>query len=132
MEIFEKARELANLLLESDEGQKYTSAKYIFDSNLESHQKLNEYNRCRDKFNEKMQLGYESEEEFEKQRKQLNEIATEIKKDKIISDFFKAEKDFNNLVSNVMSLFNSTLNGEMEQEKKGCCSGGCGGCSGCN
>ncbi|WP_250277953.1 YlbF family regulator [[Clostridium] colinum] len=128
--LFEQARELAKNLLETNQGKKYQEAKYIFEGDDEAVGMLQEYgNKTRD-FQMKMQRG-ESGEEFENAKQELNNLVAEMKKNSIITELFKAEGEFNQMVASVMDIFNATLTGESE-EQGGCCSGGCGGCTGCH
>ena len=127
--LFEQARKLAENLLETNEGKRYQEAKYIFEGDDESVNKLQEYGKMRQAFEMKMKRG-EAGEAFETAREELNQMITEIKENEIIRNLFQAEEQFNAMVSNVMEIFNATLIGESE-ESGGCCgSGGCGGCSG--
>ncbi len=128
--LFEQARNLAENLLETNEGKRYQEAKYIFEGDDESVQKLQEYGKMRQDFQMRMQRG-ETGEAFEEAREELNKMIAEIKENEIITNLFKAEEQFNIMVSNVMEIFNATLIGETEESGGGCCgSGGCGGCSG--
>lgn len=125
---FEKARELAEQLLETPEGKKYTDAKYIFEGNEEAVAMLQQYNHKSQALQSMMQAG-NSGEELEKNRAELTEHITTMKKNDIITEMFKSEEVFNSLVNNVMNIFNQTLIGEQEQEG---CGGGCGSCGGCH
>ncbi len=127
--LFEQARELAKNLLDTKEGKKYQEAKYIFEGDDESIAMLQEYGKKTQEFQMKMQKG-ESGESFEEAREELNSLVVEMKKNDIITELFKAEGEFNQMVGSVMDVFNATLVGESQEQ--GCCSGGCGGCSGCH
>lgn len=129
--LFEQARELAKALLDTKEGKKYEEAKYIFEGDDDSIAMLQEYAKRTQDFQMRMQKG-ESGEEFENARQELNNLVSQMKENNIITDLFKAEGEFNQMVASVMDIFNATLMGE-SQEAGGCCgSGGCGGCSGCH
>ena len=129
--LFEQARELAKALLDTKEGEKYEEAKYIFEGDDDSIAMLQEYAKRTQDFQMRMQKG-ESGEEFENARQELNNLVSQMKENNIITDLFKAEGEFNQMVASVMDIFNATLTGE-SQEAGGCCgSGGCGGCSGCH
>lgn len=129
--LFEQARNLAENLLETNEGKKYQEAKYIFEGDEESVSMLNEYGKMRQDFQMRMQKG-ESGEDFENAKNELNQMVSEIKQNQIITELFKAEEDFNKMVVRVMDIFNATLMGESEQNSGCCGSSGCGGCSGCH
>ena len=129
--LFEQARELANALLETKEGKKYQEAKYIFEGDSESIEMLQEYAKKTQDFQMRMQRG-EAGPEFENAREELNKFVMQMKENTIITELFKAEGEFNQMVSSVMDIFNATLMGESEQQGGGCCGGGCGGCCGCH
>ena len=129
--LFEQAREFANNLLETKEGKKYQEAKYIFEGDDESIAMLQDYGKKTQDFQMKMQRG-ESGEAFEQAREELNQLVSQMKENTIITELFKAEGEFNQMVASVMDIFNATLMGESEQQQGGCCSGGCGGCTGCH
>ena len=127
--LFEQARNLANNLLETKEGKKYQEAKYIFEGDDESIDMMQEYAKKTQDFQMRMQRG-DAGVEFENAREELNELVMKMKENSIITELFKAEGEFNQLVASVMDIFNAMLIGESEE--KGCCSGGCSGCSGCH
>lgn len=128
--LFEQARELAKALLETKEGKKYEEAKYIFEGDDEAVAMLQEYAKQTQDFQMRMQRG-DAGPDFENAREELNKLVTQMKENTIITELFKAEGEFNQMVGSVMDIFNATLMGQSE-EQGGCCSGGCGGCSGCH
>ncbi|MDE6181872.1 MAG: YlbF family regulator [Eubacteriales bacterium] len=129
--LFEQARTLAENLLNTPEGKKYQEAKYIFEGDDVAINKLQEYAKMRQNFQIRMQRG-DAGEDFENDRQNLNKMIEDVKSDEVISNLFKAEEIFNQMVSSVMDIFNATLIGESEEAQGGCCNSGCGGCSGCH
>ena len=123
--------ELAKALLDTKEGKKYEEAKYIFEGDDDSIAMLQEYGKRTQDFQMRMQKG-ESGEEFENARQELNNLVSQMKENDIITELFKAEGEFNQMVASVMDIFNATLMGESAQAGGCCGSGGCGGCSGCH
>lgn len=130
MEIFQMARDLANALLESEQGIKMQETQFIFDGNEEARQKLLDYNTYRETISYKAQSGELNEEEIKAESGKLSIMIEDLKKNHIINDMIIAEGNFNNLVNQVMGIFEGTLKGESTES--GGCSGGCGGCSGCH
>ncbi len=130
MNVFEQARELANSLLESEQGKKMKETQYIFDGNEEARQQLLDYNSYREAINTRVQSGELSEDEMKAEAKKLREMLTELKKNPIINDMVVAEGNFRMLVDRVMNIFNFTLSGEDVSEEG--CNGQCSGCSGCH
>lgn len=129
MTIFEQARDLANALLESEQGKKMKETQYIFDGNEEARQQLLDYTNYREAINTRIQSGELSQEEMKSEAKKLQEMITELKKNPIINDMVIAEGNFRTLVDQVMNIFNSTLTGDIPEEG---CNGQCSGCSGCH
>ncbi len=129
MTVFEKARDLANSLLESEQGKKMKETQYIFDGNAEARQQLLDYTNYREAINTRVQSGELTEEEMKSEAKKLQAMITELKKNPIINDMVVAEGEFRAVVNRVMSIFNSTLSGEIDE---GGCSGQCSSCSGCH
>ncbi len=129
MTIFEQARDLANALLESEQGKRMRETQYIFDGNDEARQQLLDYNNYRDAINTRLQSGELSEDEMKAEGKRLQEMIAELKKNPIINDMVIAEGNFSALVDQVMNIFNATLTGDIPE---GGCNGHCSGCSGCH
>ena len=129
--IYEMARELAYAVLSSDEGKKVAETRYIFDNNEEARQKLLDYNTYREAVNMRVQEGSISEEELKAEGSKLSQMIAELKKNSIINDMVQAEGEFNAVINRVMTIFQSTITGECDDEDCGC-TGSCGSCSGCH
>lgn len=127
MDVFEKARELGNMLLETKEGKKFNDKKYILNANEDSKQKLYEYNQYREMVYHKINSDSISEEELAEEQERLKEKIAEVTADPIISDMLRAEDEFTYLVNSVMNVLRATIEGEDEEG----CSGNCSGCHGC-
>lgn len=128
-EIFDKARDLAEMLLETEEGKAMNDAKFVFDGDEEAQNMLNQYSIYRNSVQQRVQDGTITQEEFEKENEVMAEKIKELQANKVISDLFIAEQNFNHVINHVMNVFNATLAGEPEV---GGCGGSCGGCSGCH
>lgn len=128
MDVFEKARELGNLLLETPEGKKLNDKKYIFEGNEESQRKLFEYSRYREAVQVKIHSGELSEEDLKVEQENMKKKIDEVTADPIISDMLKAEEEFSALVNQAMNVLRATIEGESE----GGCSGSCSSCGGCH
>ncbi len=129
--IYEMARELAYAVLSSDEGKKVAETRYIFDNNEEARQKLLDYNTYREAVNMRVQEGSISEEELKAEGSKLSQMIAELKKNSIINDMVQAEGEFNAVINRVMTIFQSTITGECDDEDCGC-TGSCSSCSGCH
>ena len=129
MEIYNKARELAEMLLETEEGKAMADAKYIFDGNQEAKKMLFDYSQYRDSVQVRMESGALSQDEFQKETEKMNEMIKNLREDPIIGEMIRTENEFNKLVNQVMNVFKATIMGNNED---GGCSGSCGSCSGCH
>lgn len=129
--IYDMARELAYAVLSSDEGKKVAETRYIFDNNEEARQKLLDYNTYREAVNMRVQEGSISEEELKAEGSKLSQMIAELKKNSIINDMVQAEGEFNAVINRVMTIFQSTITGECDDEECGC-TGSCSSCSGCH
>ena len=130
MSIYDKARELANELLLTEEAKKFIEMKYILSGNLESKDKIKRFTEL----SKYIRGGSLSEEELSEKQDALNSLVEDIKRDPVLRDYTIAENEFSNLINSVMSVFNETLFEDLKdeiEEGSGCSSGGCGGCSGC-
>lgn len=128
MNPFEKARELGNLLLETEEAKKLNGKRYIFESDEQAQRKLFEYSRQRDELQMKIHSGALSKEEIADEQEKLKKKAGEVMLDPVIRDMFAAEEEFSALVDQVMDILRATIDGSAE----GGCTGRCSGCSGCH
>lgn len=129
--IYDQARELAYAVLSTDEGKRVAETRYIFDNNEEARQQLLDYNTYREAVNMRVQEGTISQEEMKAEGSKLSEMIAELKKNPIINDMVQAESEFNAVINRVMTIFQSTITGECEDEA-GYCSGSCSSCSGCH
>ncbi len=129
--IYEMARELAYAVLSTDEGKKVAETRYIFDNNEEARQKLLDYNTYREAVNMRVQEGSISEEELKAEGSRLTQMIAELKKNTIINDMVQAESEFNAVINRVMTIFQSTITGECDDDGCGC-TGSCSSCSGCH
>lgn len=127
--VFEEARKLADMLLETDEGKALNDARYIFEGNEEAQNMLNEYSIYRQSIQLKANNDEISDEELEKENEKIAARIKELQQNEVIRDLFVAEQNFNNIVNHVMNVFNATLAGS---ENIGGCSGSCSTCGGCH
>lgn len=128
MTVFEMARELGNMLKETQEYKRLSGARYIFDGDEEAKRSMSDYVNLRDSIKMRMESGNFSKEDFEEESKKLNKMAEELKKQPVIGELINAENRFNSLANQVMDILRQTITGDEE----GSCGGNCSGCSGCH
>ncbi len=128
---FEKARELGELLLQSELGNNLSEARTVYKNDSSAQEKMSEFTAYENNIRESMNKGVISEEEVQKATKKLTDMATELKKDPVIGGLVFAETEFNIFVNQVMDVLKMTITGEPIESSGGCsgCSGG--DCSGC-
>ena len=103
--VFDKARDLATALLESEAGKKVNDARYIFDGDEEAQKQLFEYSNFRTTLETGIQNGSLSEEEIDAQVKILDQMGAELNKNQVVADMVRAEDQFNKFVGQVMNVF---------------------------
>jgi cell fate (sporulation/competence/biofilm development) regulator YlbF (YheA/YmcA/DUF963 family) len=130
MTVYDNARKLAEELLETEIGKKYTDAKFVFDNNEEAKQKLREYNDFRESKMRAMKADRLSASEIDEAKEQITAMANELRANEVINEMVLAENQFNYFVQNVMNVFNATLTGNMSEDSG--CTGSCGSCGGCH
>ncbi len=128
--IFEKTREIATLLLSTDEGKALNDARYIFEGDNTAQMLMSNYSLYRQNVQNRMADGSLSEEELEKENEVLAAKIKELQENEVIKQYFIAEQNFNNIVNHVMNVFNATIAGEADFA--GGCSGSCATCGGCH
>ncbi len=128
--IFEKTREIATLLLSTDEGKALNDARYIFEGDNMAQMLMSDYSLYRQNVQNRMAEGSLSEEELEKENEVLAAKIKELQENEVIKQYFIAEQNFNNIVNHVMNVFNATIAGEADFA--GGCSGSCSTCGGCH
>lgn len=128
--IFDKSRELANLLLETDEGKALNDARYVFEGDSTAQQMMSDYSIYRQNVANRMEDGSLSKEEIEKENDILAAKIKELQENEVIKQYFIAENNFNNIVNHAMNVFNATIAGD--DFLNGGCSGSCSTCGGCH
>ncbi len=128
---FDKARELAEMLLDSAQGKKMTDARYIFESDEDAKAQLLNYTNYMQAVQMRVGEGNLSQEEINKESDKLREMRSKLQENPVINDMVAAESDFNMFVNHVMSVFQATLQGDPEGGDGGC-TGSCSTCGGCH
>lgn len=129
--VFDKARELAEMLLESEQGKRMNETRYIFECNEAARAELLNYTNYMQAAQMRIGEGGLSQEETDKETQKLREMRKRLQANPIINDMVAAESDFNLFVNHVMSVFQATLQGDPEGADSGC-TGSCSTCGGCH
>ncbi|MFV0504696.1 MAG: YlbF family regulator [Lachnospirales bacterium] len=127
---FDKARELGEMILASEQANTLSEATIIFQNNPEAKAKMDEYNKYQADVRNSMQSGELSKEEITKMTQRLTEMAVNLKQDEIVGGLVFAENEFNGFVNQVMSVLKVTIMGD-ENKINECTQGDCSSCKGC-
>ena len=124
-ELILKAQELAELIKTSKEYLLAKETEEIQQNDEKAQEMIMAYNEKRRDIAVKMQCGQMSEEETESLRKEINEAFEELMAYDVIKNYVEAQRDFEILNQQIMSIISGAVNG-------GGCGGSCSSCSGCH
>ena len=130
--VFEMARALGEELQKTPQVEALLAAKEAYEKDPGIAKLVEEYTKMHYEFEAKMQAGgipVEEQREFNEKMKAKGEA---IRTNKLASDLFVAEQNFNNFMNSVFSIITATLTGEEPEAAGGCdpsccssCGGGC-------
>ena len=130
--IFEMARALGEELQKTPQVEALVAAKAAYESDPEIAKLVEEYTKLHYDFEAKMNAGGISIEEQRTFNEQMKAKGEAIRTNKLASDLYVAEQNFNNFVNSVFNIITATLTGEEPEQGGGCdpsccssCGGGC-------
>ncbi len=126
MTVIEKARELGEAILNSEQMKAYKEAEAVQKADEASQQAMSEFNLNRLNLARDMQNGKISREDAVAKNNEAYEAL--LKKAPLIGDYVEKKKEFDGLVNQVNQIINFYITGSTG----GGCSGSCSTCSGCN
>lgn len=127
--VYELARNLGEELLKTPQVEALLEAKKAYEESPEIATAVEEYTRLHQEFEAKMQSGGISAEEQKAFSEDMAKRGQEIRNNKIASDLFAAETNFNNFMNSIFTIVTSTLTGE-EPAQNGCSPSSCASCGG--
>lgn len=127
-EIFEKARELGQAIIESEEFKALKAAEQAQENDEEALALLKEYSDVRSKLAEEIRKGDVSEERTAEIREELEEAYERMTTNDIITAYINAQRTFQAVIDQMNSILSFHITGQMP----GGCSGSCSSCSGCH
>ena len=89
-----------------------------------------EYTKMHEEFQAKMQAGGITPEEQKSFSEEMKKRGEFIKNNKLASDLYVAEMNFNNFVNSVFNIVTATLAGEEPEQAGGCSPSACASCGG--
>lgn len=126
-EVFEKARELGEAILRSDE---YITMKAIEEKAMQNEvasKAMEMYQDARRKLEEAMKQKTPNVAEMKRLSDELNAYQEKMREITEVTELTRARENFSNLVSQVNQVLKFLITGEIEDEKG--CGGGCDRCS---
>lgn len=128
--VYELARTLGEELLKTPQVEALMAAKNAYESDDEIASAVEAYTKLHEEFEAKMQTGGISADEQKAFAEDMAKRGEEIKNNKVASDLFTAEMNFNNFMNSVFSIITSTLTGEEPEQGGGCSPSSCSSCGG--
>ncbi len=125
-EIFEKARELGEAIIESKEYQELKKAEAEQENDAEAMKLLQDYSILRSKLAEEIQKGDVSEERMNSIRAELEEAYEKVTENDHITAYINAQRMFQAIIDQMNSIISFHITGKMP----GGCSGSCESCGG--
>ncbi len=125
-DIFTKARELGNMLTESELYERLSKARDAFDNDMEAREILFGYNECERRVQKLISEGGKDQQAFREANAALGEAVKKLEKNEVIKELINLESRFRNMTNQVINIIKATALGEEA------CSGSCSDCSGCH
>ncbi len=126
-EILEKAKELGQLLAESNELKHFKALETVFYGDEKAQEVLDHYQTRRDEITKKMHESDMTPEALRGFQEELRSCMALLTENKVVNDYLEAKSKFNQLITQVNSIISFCVEGEQEG-----CSGSCSSCSGCH
>ncbi len=125
MDIFEKTRELGEMIQESEEMKRMKLAESVQAEDQEAQELFGEFNLKRMNLAKDMQEGKISQEEaVKKNNEAFNEM---VEKSSAIKDYIDAKREFDQMISKINGILNYYITGVDPS-----CTHDCSTCSGCH
>lgn len=125
-EIFEKARELGEAIIESKEYKELKAAELKQENDEEALALLKEYSDVRTRLGAEIQKGDVSEERIAEIREELEEAYSKMTTNDTITAYINAQRTFQAVIDQMNNILAFHITGKMP----GGCSGSCSSCGG--
>jgi cell fate (sporulation/competence/biofilm development) regulator YlbF (YheA/YmcA/DUF963 family) len=127
-EIFEKARELGEAIIESKEYKELKAAELAQENDEEAMALLKEYSEVRSRLAEEIQKGDVSEERIAEIREELEEAYQKMTTNDLITAYINAQRTFQAVIDQMNNILSFHITGQLP----GGCSGNCSSCNECH
>lgn len=128
MEIFDKARELGEAIVNSDEYKALKLAEAKQEQDDEAMKLLQEYSAVRRELGDEINKGDVGEERMNEIREAVEAAYEKVTSNDIIADYINAQRTFQAILDQMNTIISYHVTGQMP----GGCSGSCSSCSGCH
>lgn len=125
-EIFEKARELGEAIIDSAEYKELKKAELEQENDEEAMALLKEYSELRTSLAQEIQKGDVTEEEMASIRERLEEAYEKVTTNDHITAYINAQRTFQAIIDQMNNILSFHITGKMP----GGCSGNCSSCGG--
>ncbi len=125
MDILDKARELGEMIRDSEEMRRYLDAEIDVEKDDKAKQLMNEFKALQVEVVRASKEG-KNKEFIDGLREKLMDKQKVLDSNEVIKNFFKTKHNVDRLVKNVNEVIKYAITGD-----SGCYSGKCGSCSGC-
>ncbi|HIV85515.1 MAG TPA: YlbF family regulator [Candidatus Monoglobus merdigallinarum] len=126
-EIFDKARELGELIKNSEAKKRAEETSERLAADKEASALIDRYNSIREQKYEELTKGQPTPEDAKNANEYIQAEFEKIAGNPVIKDYLEAAREYEMLLSQMDSILKHFIVGEQEQG----CSGSCEGCSGC-
>ena len=123
--VYQKARELADVINNSEYAHILNEARENFEKNKELKKRFDDYTAYKADIKSRLIAKTLKPEEYKMENIKLDKISEELQDEEDLIALLTAEDEFNDFVNNVLSMLKTSIQGG----EGGCSSGGCGGCS---
>ena len=127
-EIFEKARELGEAIIESKEYKELKEAELKQENDEEALALLKEYSEVRTRLGAEIQKGDVSEERIAEIREELEEAYSKMTTNDTITAYINAQRTFQAVIDQMNNILSFHITGQLP----GGCSGNCSSCNECH
>lgn len=128
-DIIEKARELGQMIADSDEMKALKGAEEMQLADPDAQELMMEYANKRDEISARASDPNMTKEGFEEIQKEMEAAFQKLMTNANIKRYIEANKEFKTLIDQVNAIIAYYVKGE---EQSGSCSGNCSSCGGCN
>ena len=122
--IFEKARELGRLILESEESMRLADAQAALDNDSAAMAKMTEFSHYKAALQQAVESGHMDEASYDEAMVKLAIMRKDMLELTAAKDYLKAQEEFEALFVSVISILEGTVKSETGGKSCGC--GGCG------